>query len=352
MDKLYIICPNSSPSSMLNSMINSTVKGSSYEIIKEFRLLQSYENKKIVFALELDSLGYDCEMILFLKKLDEHNISFKGSVCSLLIHSKSEFYTKRAAQDITFLINNMGGAFIGHPLIEATSTLNNFLTWQKVYPDQSLKEICLSICEKQGLRLSKYKTKEKNKSKILLLYSSPNIKSNTVALWNMVKDNLIEMGENVDITEVQIESGEVLDCKGCLFQLCVHYGERNSCFYGGQMVKEVLPAIEENDVIVWLAPNYNDTLAANLTAVINRLTVLYRKIKFYNKKIFGIVVSGNSGSDSVAKQLIGALNINKGFFLPPNFAICETANDPNAIYGVENIEEKACSFAKHMLDNI
>ncbi len=352
MDKLYIICPNSSPSSMLNDMITSTVKNSSYEIIKEFSLLQNYKNKKFVLALDLDSLGYDCEMISFLKKLDEHKISFMGSVCSLLIHSKSEFYTKATAQSITFLINNMGGAFIGHPLIEATSTLNNFLTWQKVYPDKSLKELCLSICEKQGLRLSKYNNKGKSNSKILLLYSSPNIKSNTVALWNMVKNNLIEMRENIDITEIQIESGEVLDCKGCLFDLCLHYGERNSCFYGGQMIKEVLPAIEECDVIVWLAPNYNDTLAANLTAVINRLTVLYRKIKFYNKKIFGIVVSGNSGSDSVAKQLIGALNINKGFFLPPNFAICETANDPNAIYGVNNIEEKAFDFAKHMLENI
>lgn len=315
-DKLYIICPNCSPSSMLNDMIISTVKGSSYEIIKEYKLLQSYENKKFVFALDLDSLGYDCDMISFLKKLNDYDITFKGSVCSLLIHSKGEFYTKRAAQDITFLVNNMGGAFIGHPLIEATNTLNNFLTWKKVYPDKSLKEICLSICEKQGLRLSKYKYTRKPNSKILILYSSPNIKSNTVALWNMVKDNLIEMREDIDITEVQIESGEVLDCKGCLFDLCVHYGERNSCFYGGQMIKEVLPAIEECDVIVWLTPNYNDTLAANLTAVVNRLTVLYRKIKFYNKKIFGVVVSGNSGSDSVAKQLIGALNINKGFFLP------------------------------------
>ena len=168
----------------------------------------------------------------------------------------------------------------------------------------------------------------------------------------MIKENLNHENSNFSITEIQIEAGEVMDCKGCLFELCLHYGERNACFYGGQMVKEVIPAIEESDVIIWLAPNYNDTLAANLTAVINRLTVLYRKIKFYDKKIFGIIVSGNSGSDSVAKQLIGALNINKGFFLPPNFSIHETANDPNAIYEVENIRSDAQAFSAHILRNL
>lgn len=185
-----------------------------------------------------------------------------------------------------------------------------------------------------------------------MLYSSPNIKSNTIALWNMVKSHLIHDGVPYNIREIQIENGDINDCKGCLFEHCVHFGERNSCFYGGQMVKEVLPAIEESDIIIWLAPNYNDTLSANLTAVVNRLTVLYRKIKFYKKKIFGIVVSGNSGSDSVAKQLIGGLNINKGFLLPPNFSIYETANDPNAIYKVKDIELHAKQFAEHILENL
>jgi len=114
----------------------------------------------------------------------------------------------------------------------------------------------------------------------------------------------------------------------------------------------VLPSIEKADAIVWLCPNYNDAIAANLTAVINRLTVLYRQITFSNKSIFTVVVSGNSGSDSIGKQLIGALNINKGFRLPANFAIMEIANDPLAIFKVLNIEEKSKIFAENIKKEI
>ncbi len=64
------------------------------------------------------------------------------------------------------------------------------------------------------------------------------------------------------------------------------------------------------------------------------------------------MVSGNSGSDSVAKQLIGALNINKGFRLPPYFSIRAIANDPKAIFNVENIDIKSDFFSKIIINNI
>ncbi|WDC84159.1 NAD(P)H-dependent oxidoreductase [Caloramator sp. mosi_1] len=92
-----------------------------------------------------------------------------------------------------------------------------------------------------------------------------------------------------------------------------------------------LPAIEEADAVVFICPNYNDAVSANLSAVINRITALYRRNPFYDKMLFSVIVSGNSGGDSVAKQLIGALNINKGFILPPYFAIMEIANDMGEI---------------------
>jgi len=77
----------------------------------------------------------------------------------------------------------------------------------------------------------------------------------------------------------------------------------------------------------------------------NGTVVDCRGVKFGNKTIFSIVVSGNSGSDCVAKQLIGALNINKGFRLPPYFALTATANDPGSIMNVLGIDKKAEEFA-------
>ncbi len=106
-------------------------------------------------------------------------------------------------------------------------------------------------------------------------------------------------------------------------------------------------AIEEADCVIWLCPNYNDSFAANLTATINRLTVLYHKQSFHKKCMYGVVVSGNSGSDSVGKQLIGALNLNKGFRLPPYAVFAETANDPGSILKVKDIEKKASLYAEY-----
>ncbi len=84
-------------------------------------------------------------------------------------------------------------------------------------------------------------------------------------------------------------------------------------------------------------------------AVINRMTVLYRRISLNDKVIFSVIISGNSGSDSVAKHLISALNLNKGLILPPDFSIMKIANDSGKIANVKNIEKDANDFAKKIM---
>lgn len=348
-NKIYIIKPNKNISKRLQDMIKSATNGSDYEIIEEFSKDLDLTFKRIIFALELDDVLCDLDMLIFFKKLlAQSNAPLNGSVGSLIISSFSELGTKNAAQDIIFLANTMGCTFIGHPLIEATASLKNLLKWQKVL-NLSLYEVLLNRCENLGKRLLDFKPTSFKNPKITVLYSTPSKQSNTLALWNMVKCNL---PSNLSIKEVMIENGEVLDCKGCPYKLCVHYGKQNSCFYGGTMVHDIIPAIETSDIIVWLCPNYNDAIAANLTAVINRLTVLYNKMSFYDKVMFGIVVSGNSGSDCVGKQLIGALNLNKGFQLSPYSILSATANDPKSIHEYENIHILAKSFAKNIMSII
>ena len=347
MEELYVICPNDKISSELKKMLNS--------FIREFDTVHyilnwhntDFRNKKILFLLELDnSICFDIPMLIFFSNLSsESKDAFQGSTAALLIHSSSELGTKRAAQDIIFMANKLGCNFIGHPLVEATANLKNFLTWQKS-TQRPLEEICLILSAKLGKRLAEYKSAAAIK-KMTVLYSSPHKISNTLDLWHLISKHL----KKISIEELQIENGQILDCKGCHYKLCLHYGKRNSCFYGGFMVENILPSIKSSDAVVWLCPNYNDSIGANLTATINRLTVLYHKISFYNKSIFAVIVSGNSGSDSVAKQLIGALNINKGFRLPPNSIITETANDPGAIFKIPGIKSKARSFAENIMKN-
>ncbi len=47
------------------------------------------------------------------------------------MHSATELFTKDVCQDLIFITNSLGCRFIGHPMIEATGSFKNFLTWQK-----------------------------------------------------------------------------------------------------------------------------------------------------------------------------------------------------------------------------
>ena len=102
------------------------------------------------------------------------------------------------------------------------------------------------------------------------------------------------------------------------------------------------------DAVVLLCPNYNDALSANLTAAINRLTALYRAAPFTHQAVVAIVVSGYSGGDIVASQVVSALNMNKGFWLPPEFCLLETANDAGDAIALPGIEARLDRFAKNI----
>ena len=79
----------------------------------------------------------------------------------------------------------------------------------------------------------------------------------------MVRKNL----PSEDITEVRLENGTITDCRGCPFKTCMHFGEQNSCFYGGPIVEEVYPAVLKCDILILLCPNYNDALSSNIRRI-------------------------------------------------------------------------------------
>jgi Multimeric flavodoxin WrbA len=146
-------------------------------------------------------------------------------------------------------------------------------------------------------------------------------------LWSLVRKEL-EKAENLEIEEISLLNGEIYDCIGCPYDTCLHYGERGSCVYGGVIVDRVYPGILKCDGLLMLCPNYNDAISANMAAFVNRLTALFRNNDFSDKRIFSIIVSGYSGGDILAQQLISGINMNKAFVLPPEFCLMETANNP------------------------
>jgi multimeric flavodoxin WrbA len=348
MEIIYLIIPGTISNSFAD-IIKMATKNYHSVIIKTHEDTPTdLRNKKIIFAIELDKCGFNISLFEIILRLRERgNDSLLGSRAVMIIQSPNELFTKNMAQKIIFLANQMGCRFPGNPIIEATRYLNNFFTWQKTF-DLSLTE----IYQKQSKELVSKLMVENliliDTPKILILHSSSFKTSNTLMLWEMVKNNLT-IG---NLRELHIENGTIVDCRGCPYKTCIHYSEGKSCFYGGVIVNEILPAIEDADGIIWLCPNYNDAISAKLMAVINRMTVLYKRVKFWDKTLFSIIVSGNSGSDCVAEQLLGALNINKGFRLPPYFALMATANDPGAIKKVQGIEKRAKEFAENIIKEI
>jgi len=342
MEMIYLVMPGKISDSFAE-VVKIATENYQLTVIKTIQNFPvDLQNKKIVFAVELDECGFNIPLFeIFLKLKERGDDSLLGSRAVIIIRSSSELFTKSTAQKIIFLTNQMGCRFHGHPVVEATCNLNNFLTWQKTY-NLSLIEIYQKQARELVKKLFEENLKIINRPKMLVLHSSFFKTSNTLTLWKMLKENL--NGE--DIRELHVENGTVVDCRGCSYKTCIHYGEEKSCFYGGIMVKEIFPAIEKADCIIWLCPNYNDAISAKLMAVINRMTVLYKRVKFGNKTIFSIVVSGNSGSDCVVKQLIGALNINKGFRLPPYFALTAIANDPGSVKGIPGIDKRVKKFAE------
>lgn len=298
----------------------------------------------VLFAAAIGCSGINLHLYECMREMRLSQGVLEGCVVGALIDGQSECYTKSVGRELLFTANGCGGLLPGKPLVEGTGSLSNF---QVVSQTQ---DISRELAYKQAARalvarICSFERRVYTRPRVLTLHASNRSTSNTLLLWGMVRQH---MAGDMDIHEIALRNGAVADCEGCAYTACLHMGERGSCFYGGVMVEEVFPALMQSDALMLLCPNYNDAVDANMTAFINRLTALFRLQNFYEKAVFALVVSGYSGGDIVAKQLLSSLNINKTFQLPPRFCMIETANNPGSILQIAQIEEKARAYAQAM----
>lgn len=302
---------------------------------------QAVKQPKILFVIDLGTDGINIEYQWLLKALRRDTTLLKGFIGAVLVDAYQECYTKSIAQELVLTANASGCAFIGKSLVEGTGSLKNFVITANNIGTESLFEAYRNSATALVQSLLNYQRPVTEQPSLVVIHASNNQKSNSFSLWREVKQYL----SHVQIKEISVRNGTLYDCAGCPYEVCLHFGEKESCFYGGVIVEEVYPAVLEADAILFVCPNYNDSLSANLVGCINRLTALYRKYSFQEKYMFGIIVSGYSGCDILAKQLISALNMNKGFFLPEYFALMATANNPGTALEIEGIEQTIENFA-------
>ena len=307
--------------------------------------------ERVLFAICLNDAGINMEYYRLLEGFRKHPDCLEGAVGGIIVDGSSELYTKALARRIAFSASRAGCTLPGKPLVEATGSLGNFhvlsgirgIDPMEVYRQQS-EELVRKILGFE-FPAEKETGRQGRKLNVLALHASQRKTSNTMLLWDKVRK---ELEGRAEIREISLRDGVVTECRGCRYEDCLHFGEAGRCFYGGIITEQVFPAIIECDVLIMICPNYNDAVSANLTACINRLTALFRVHDFSKKRVYALVVSGYSGGDIVAEQILGALNFNKAFILPGRFAMTETANDPLSILKVENIDEKARAFANHI----
>jgi len=327
----------------LNQILESSLEGHSVETVSTVEEFSCMKHKKILFAISLGESGINLEFYPILKRIRLDRSCFEGSVGGIIIDGHSDLFTKSVGRELAFSANLSGCTFPGKPLVEGTRSLENYnVVAARLDVDnfQAYMHSGKVLVE----QIVTFRPPKKRNPKILVLHASNYQKSNTLALWRMVEKHL----PNCEITEISLRNGAVMDCIGCPYTTCRHYGETGNCIYGGVIVEQVFPAITECDALVMICPNYNDAISANLAAFINRLTALLRKTKFYDKYLFSIIVSGYSGGDIVAQQLISGLNMNKTFILPSRFAMMEMANKSDSLVKMEGIEERAKQFAENI----
>ena len=269
----------------------------------------------LLFAAQTDTAGMDADTLALLRFLHLHEKEqlLAGSRAGILIDGENDLFTKDLGRRIAFAASLCGCALPGKPLVESASDLHSFTVlaslWQIDRYAAYLKS-CRLLVEK----LRTFAPVQITRPKILAVHAGNHKTSNSLSLWQLTAAAL---ADKADIEEISLRNGQIWDCRGCKYEDCLHFGEHGDCFY----------------------------VSANIMAFINRLTSVFRVNDFSAKRVYAIIVSGYSGGDLVAQQIIGAMNMNKNMILPPRFALLETANAPGEALQIPKIKEKAAKFA-------
>jgi len=340
---LTVIAPGTAASPRFTELLKAAVGNHPAEQLDT--LTTPLENRRILFAVSLNEGGINHAFSDLLFFLRTHTDALCGCVGGVLVDCGSDLYTKAAGRDLVLAASMAGCIFPGRCLVEITGSLQNYVVQAK-NAACSLEAAYRLAATDLTERILTFSPPKHERPNVLVLHASNHRTSNTMALWSRVRERL---NARCDITEIGLRNGTLEDCSGCPYTMCLHFGEKEDCFYGGVMVQEVYPAIRAADAVVLLCPNYNDALSANLTAAINRLTALYRTSPFTDTAVFAVIVSGYSGGDIVASQVVSAMNMNKSFWLPAEFCMLETANDAGTALRLPDIESRLEQFSQNIL---
>ena len=330
----------------LSGILENALAGLPCEVFRmEQAILPPLPGRRIVFAVSLDIAGMDEAFCRLIRQLRSSHDLLRDATGVLLVDGEGELYTKQAARMLVLAANQAGCTFPGKPLVEGTGSLRNLDVQCRrmgLGHLEAYRELACALVQK----LLQFQPPRTSRPRLLLLHASDQKTSNTLAMGHRLQELL---APSCELEEISLRNGTVHDCRGCSYTVCSHYAQQNSCFYGGSIVDDVYPALIHCNALMLLCPNYNDSVSANIMAFINRLTSLQLFHSRQDKYLYAVIVSGYSGGDLVAQQVLGALCLNKAFILPPHFCLMQTANDPGSAMQSPGVEGRLSHFAEHIL---
>ncbi len=251
-EPLIVVRPCAAERPRLASVLDAALAG------RPCRTLRSLDgpvkHARLLFAVSLPESGLDDGFSALLAFLRTHPGCLVGCIGGVLIDGAGDLYTKSAGRELVLAANLAGCAFPGRPLIEGTGDLHNFAVQAK-NGSCSLDEAYRRAASDLVRRVLDFSPPRQAVPRVLVLHASNHATSNTLALWSRLRQQL---EARCRVTEIGLRNGTLEDCSGCPYTMCMHYGERGDCFYGGVMVQEVYPALRDADALVMLCPNYND----------------------------------------------------------------------------------------------
>ena len=339
-----LIVVTNSANTRLEQVLREALADVPHERVALPETILRLRGERVLFALGISEHGMDEDVCALIAALRQNPNAMEGSIGAMLIDGAGELYTKQTADMLALAANMAGCLFPGKPLVEATASLDNWRV-QAVRRAAKPAEAYRQAARELVLRLASFEPKRSDRPKILLLHASDRSTSNTLQIGSAIAARL---EGQCDTREISLQNGAIYDCRGCSYKTCAHFARQNSCFYGGVITNDVYPAINECNALLLLCPNYNDSVSANILAFINRLTSVLVYNSLYDKYLYAVIVSGYSGGELIAQQVLGALCLNKTFMLPPRFVFLQTANDPGEAMRAAGISKRIDAFADEM----
>ena len=230
----------------------------------------------LLFLAAVDDLGMGEDFVRVLRRVRALGDGLRGYAAGVILLGSTELDTKNAARELIFALDMAGCAFPERPLAEATGSMRNLRVTQRTHALNDPEEALAFSVESLADRLLSFAPPRFAAPRLLVLHASDRPTSNTLALGDLVLERL---DKRFSIRTLSLRNGTIEDCRGCAYTVCSHFASKGSCFYGGSISQEVIPAVQDCDGLLLLLPNYNDAVGANIMAFINRLGLQRRRYR-------------------------------------------------------------------------